>query len=73
MVPGKTQIVVLALAITGGIPVATSIGKRINEPPPATALIIPARQPPNRNRAHSNIPLFKHIQLSDWGPYGTIE
>src|SRR6185312_7692331 len=44
-VPGNSATVLVALAAIGGRPARTSVGKVMNEPPPATAFIVPASKP----------------------------
>jgi hypothetical protein len=43
--PGKTETELVTFASTEGRPVAISVGNVISEPPPARALIAPARMP----------------------------
>src|SRR5579883_2645426 len=42
--PGQVATVLVALAITEGRPIQTSVGKEIRVPPPAMELIAPARK-----------------------------
>src|SRR5215471_9352401 len=42
--PGQIATVLVALAVIGGNPSQTSVGKEISVPPPATELIPPARK-----------------------------
>src|ERR1700722_16788966 len=42
MDPGTSEMVLVALATTGGIPAPNKVGNVINVPPPATAFIAPA-------------------------------
>src|ERR1700761_1282256 len=55
MVPGNSATVLVALAAIGGSPTRTMIGKETNEPPPATAFIVPAIRPARTRREKCSI------------------
>ena len=55
--PGHTASELVALAVTDGMPVSSSAGKLTSDPPPAIALIAPARKPAGASTNQSVIAL----------------